>query len=187
MRLFVALQPPLSLHKEMVKSLQALQSIKHKGINWVAPENLHITVNFIGEVAEHQVEAIKELISAQASKLGAIKLKVEGIDLYPHREPRLIWLALSGDEKELSHLNRQLLSSMRELGIDADAKKLKLHVTLGRIKAPQSPDFERSVLTYEIKTEETYWDTLALYRSTLRPEGPRYDIIEQYNLKYTEV
>ena len=187
MRLFVALEPPLSLRQEMVRALKALQSVKHKGINWVNPENLHLTVNFIGEVAEHQVEDLKVLISAQASKLSAMKLKIEGIDLYPHRDPRLIWLTLSGDEKELLHLNRQLLGSMRGMGIDADAKKLKLHVTLGRIKAPQSPEFERSVLTYEIKTEETYWDTLTLYRSTLRPEGPRYDIIEQYNLKYTEV
>ena len=84
-------------------------------------------------------------------------------------------------------MNRQLLKSMRQMGIDADAKKLKLHITLGRIKAPQSENFERAVLAHEIKTEELYWDTLVLYRSTLRPEGPRYDIIEQYKLKYTEV
>ncbi|MFA7024358.1 MAG: RNA 2',3'-cyclic phosphodiesterase [Candidatus Cloacimonadaceae bacterium] len=187
MRLFVALQPPLSLRAEMVRALKTLQSIKHRGINWVSAENLHLTVNFIGDVAEHQVDAIKELVFVHASELKATKLKAEGITLFPSRSPRLIWLALSGDEKDLSLLNRQLLSGMRQLGIDADAKKLKLHVTLGRIKAPQSPEFERTVLAQTLKTEETYWDTLALYRSILRPEGPKYDIIEQYNLKYTEV
>lgn len=187
MRLFVALQPPLSLHAEMARALKALQSIKHKGISWVPAENLHLTVNFIGEVAEHQVDAIKELISTHAAKLDAVKLKIEGIDLFPHSSPRLIWLKLSGDEKDLSHLNRQLLSGMRQMGIEADAKKLKLHITLGRIKAPQSQEFERSAMMHEIKTEKLYWDTLALYRSTLRPDGARYDIIEQYNLKYTEV
>lgn len=187
MRLFLALQPPLALQKQMARALDTLQRIKHKGISWVPAENLHLTVNFIGDVAEQQVDDLKQLISAQASQLNALRLKASGIDLFPHRSPRLIWLKLNGDEKDLLHLNRQLLSRMRQMGVDADAKKLKLHVTLGRIKAPQSPDFERAVLAHEMKTEELYWDTLALYRSTLRPEGPRYDIIEQYNLKYTEV
>ncbi len=187
MRLFLALEPPLSLRPQLVKTLDALQCIKHKGITWVPPENLHLTVNFIGEVAEHQLEDLKQLILVHAAKLTALKLKAEGVDLFPHRSPRLIWLQLSGDEKDLHLLNRQLLKSMRQMGIDADAKKLKLHITLGRIKAPQSENFERAVLAHEIKTEELYWDTLVLYRSTLRPEGPRYDIIEQYKLKYTEV
>lgn len=187
MRLFVALQPPLALQAEMVRAIDTLQRIKHKGITWVPPENLHLTVNFIGEVADHRVDALKNLISAQASKLKAIRLKAEGITLFPDKFPRLIWVQLVGEEKDLQLVHRQLLSSMRQLGIDADTKKLKLHVTLGRIKAQQSPEFERRVLTHEMKSEELYWDTLALYRSTLRPEGPRYDIIEQYNLKYTEV
>ncbi|MCB5254002.1 MAG: RNA 2',3'-cyclic phosphodiesterase [Candidatus Cloacimonadaceae bacterium] len=187
MRLFVALQPPLSLHADMAKALDDLQRVKHKGVSWVAMENLHLTVNFIGEVAEHRVDALKNLIAAQASKLKAIRLKAEGITLFPSKYPRLIWVQLLSDEKDLYLLHRQLLSSMRQLGIDADAKKLKLHVTLGRIKAQQSPEFERSVLAYDFPSEELYWDTLILYRSTLRPEGPRYDIIEQYNLKYTEV
>lgn len=183
MRLFVALEPPQLLHAELLKALQHFRSLKHQGINWVAPENLHLTVNFIGEVAEHRVNDLKRVIAAQAAKHSAVKLVAEGFELFPARFPRLLWLKLRGDQKDLSLLNRQLLSSMRELKIDADAKKLKLHVTLGRIKSQQDPDFEREVLAYQIAKQEMIWNILSLYRSMLRPEGPRYEVIEQYNLK----
>ncbi|MDI3503366.1 MAG: 2,3-cyclic 3-phosphodiesterase [Candidatus Cloacimonadota bacterium] len=186
MRVFVALEPPDTLHKELQGALKYFQSLRHKGITWVHPENLHLTVNFIGEVKEHRLENLKHVIGAQAARHRAVGLRAEGFELFPHQQPRLLWLKLSGAQEELSLLNRQLLSSMRELKIDADPKKLKLHVTLGRIKTPQSPEFEREVLAYQIHKQVLSWETLTLYRSILRPEGPRYEIIEQYNLSQTE-
>lgn len=186
MRVFVALEPPDTLHKELQQALKYFQSLTPKGINWVHPENLHLTVNFIGEVKEHRLQSLQNVIAAQAARRGVAELRAEGFELFPHRQPRLLWLKLSGEQEELSQLNRQLLSSMRELKIEADPKKLKLHVTLGRIKTPQSPEFEREVLAYHIPKQLLSWDTLTLYRSILRPEGPKYDIIEQYKLRKTE-
>ncbi|SRR5690554_812110 len=183
MRLFIALEPPKSLHEDLCRALSYFQSIKHKGINWVRPENLHLTVNFIGEVAEHRVRELSRVIAKQASRYAPPVLTAEGYELFPHLSPRLIWLKLSGNSKDLQVLNRQLLGSLRELKIDADPKKLKLHVTLGRLKEAQNSDFERSVLSYEAPQKPHRWETLSLYRSILSPDGPRYDIIEQYNLK----
>nr|MDK2850137.1 2,3-cyclic 3-phosphodiesterase [Candidatus Cloacimonadota bacterium] len=182
MRLFIALEPPQSLYDELCRALSFFQSLKHKGINWVRPENLHLTVNFIGEVAEHRVGELSRVIAQQVARYAPPVLKAEGIELFPYVSPRLVWLKLSGDSRDLMVLNRQLLSSLRELKIEADPKKLKLHVTLCRLKEAQSPDFERAVLSYEVPSEPQIWDTLSLYRSVLSPQGPRYDIIEQYNL-----
>ncbi|MDD4148155.1 MAG: RNA 2',3'-cyclic phosphodiesterase, partial [Candidatus Cloacimonetes bacterium] len=155
----------------------------HTGINWVKPENLHLTVNFIGEVAEHRLPELKDLLGREAKRHTAAVLQAEGIELFPYRFPRLIWLKLSGEDQVLRTLKRQTLNSLRLLGIEADPQKLELHVTLGRIKTHQSPDFERAALSYSIPREEMIWDTMILYKSLLRPDGPRYEIIEQYNLK----
>lgn len=79
-------------------------------------------------------------------------------------------------------LNKQLVSSLSDLGLDPDIKDLKLHVTLGRIKDQQSVHFEREVMAFPIGKEDHRWDTVTLYRSTLKPEGPVYTILNQYYL-----
>lgn len=183
MRLFVALEPPPETLAKQREALTHLQNLKHKDINWVKPENLHLTVNFIGEVAEHRLPELRALLTRQAQRFTAPELRTEGIELFPHRFPRLIWLKLSGDEDVLKTLNRQTLSSLRALGIEADAKNIKLHVTLGRIKSQQSVEFERAAMMYEFPQETRVWSTLSLYKSLLHPSGPKYEIIEQYDLK----
>lgn len=183
MRLFVALEPPEKLTQQLRDALRYMQGLKHANINWVKPENLHLTVNFIGEVADHKLKELKSILAVEARRHSAAMLHTEGIELFPYRFPRLIWLKLSGEEQILKTINRQTLNSLNTLGIEADAKALKLHITLGRIKAQQTTDFERAVLAYHIPKEEMLWDTMNLYKSILRPDGPRYEIIEQYNLK----
>jgi 2'-5' RNA ligase len=183
MRLFVALEPPEEIRQDLLKALEYLQGLKHKDINWVKPENLHLTVNFIGEVAEHRLPELKDLLRRMTQKKESPKLRAEGIELFPYRFPRLIWLKLSGDQDVLKTLNRQTLTSLLSLGIEADAKNLKLHVSLGRIKSQQSVEFEQMALGYQFPEKVCVWDTISLYKSLLRPTGPHYELIEQYYLK----
>lgn len=183
MRMFVALEVPQALLSELQQALRYFMQLSPGGINWVKPENLHLTVNFIGEVADQNAESLANVVATQASKHEAFLLKAEGFELFPAKFPRLLWLKLNGTDKDLQVLNRQLLTSWRQLGIEADPKALKLHVTLGRIKAQQKLDFERTVLAHPINQDILRWDTLSLYRSSLRPEGPIYSQLQQYNLK----
>jgi len=183
MRMFVALEVPDPLKADLQEALQLFQRLSPGGINWVKPQNLHLTVNFIGDVQEQQVPALAKVIEDQTASFGASMLCAEGYELFPAKYPRLIWLKLSGANRDLQALNRKLLSAIRELHIDADPKALKLHITLGRIKSQQSPDFERAVMAHPVIRETMRWDTLSLYQSTLKPQGPSYTQIQQYNLK----
>lgn len=183
MRMFVALEVPQTLKAELQEALDYFMRLSPGGINWVKPQNLHLTVNFIGEVAENKIEALQNLLAASAAKHEAAYLNAEGYELFPARFPRLLWLKLNGSDKDLRILNRQLISSLRSLNIEADPKALKLHVTLGRIKQQQRPDFERAVMAHPVCRDTLKWDTLSLYQSTLRPEGPIYTPLQQYNLR----
>ncbi|MDD3536340.1 MAG: RNA 2',3'-cyclic phosphodiesterase [Candidatus Cloacimonetes bacterium] len=183
MRIFVALELPADFAAGLAEAIKAMQRKSLGGINWVKPENLHLTLNFIGEMPEHQLpdfaKDLAELFAAQAPK----SLQAKGYELFPARSPRLLWLKLSGSENELSKLNRKVLKLAWTYGVDADAKALKLHVTLGRIKAPQHPDFERFAMSYPVSQENLVLDTIRLYQSILRAEGPTYKVIKEYNLK----
>ncbi|HQQ67323.1 MAG TPA: RNA 2',3'-cyclic phosphodiesterase [Candidatus Cloacimonadota bacterium] len=182
MRLFVALEVPQVLKEELIRILEGLKRLSPGGINWVTPDNLHLTLNFIGEAPDHLLKEIQQAISLEAAKLSAANLQAEGFELFPAKYPRLLWLKLSGEDRALQSFNRNLLKALRTLDLDADAKALKLHITLGRIKAPQKPDFERAVLAHPITHDVLSWDTISLYRSALRPQGPIYTQLQQYNL-----
>ena len=184
MRIFLALELPECLHKELKDALGYLQRRSSGGINWVAPQNLHLTVNFIGDAPEHLAGEMAAGIQELLSDFSACQLKAEGLELFPAKNPRLLWLKLSAPDSALQKLNRRVLSVAQALGMQPDIKNLKLHVTLGRIKSPQSPVFERSALEYQIQnTELLRWDTLSLYRSTLSPKGAIYNVIQQYHLE----
>jgi 2'-5' RNA ligase len=182
MRLFVALEVPPILKAELIRTLDSFKKLSPGGINWVPPVNLHLTLNFIGEAPDHLLKEIQQAISQEAAKLSAAKLQAEGFELFPAKYPRLLWLKLSGEDRGLHSFNRILLKALRHMDLDADAKALKLHITLGRIKAPQKPDFERAVLAHPVTHDLLSWDTITLCRSTLRPQGPIYTELQQYNL-----
>lgn len=182
MRLFVALEVPPILKAELIRTLDSFKKLTPGGINWVTPKNLHLTVNFIGEAPDHLLKEIQQATLLEAEKLSAVKLQAEGFELFPAKFPRLLWLKLSGEDSGLQSFNRNLLKALRLLDLDADTKALKLHITLGRIKAPQKPEFERAVLAHPVPHNLLSWDTISLYRSTLRPQGPVYNQLQQYNL-----
>jgi len=182
MRLFVALEPPEQVKTELSTALQQLKTHSIAGINWVKPENLHLTLLFIGEVPDHQARGIGNCLETRLQDFAPALLTTEGLELFPARFPRLLWLKLSATGQSLVKLNRMLLGDLRQLGIGPDPKALKLHITLGRIKSPQTPDFERRALSYPINKDSLRWDTVSLYRSTLKPEGPVYNVLQQYYL-----
>lgn len=183
MRLFLALEPPEEIAELLCQTLTRFQKLKHKGINWVKPENLHLTINFIGDTPDHLLEELWEAIELEAKSYPAAILKAEGYELFPDRFPRVLWLKLSSQQSFLEDLQRKTRRKMRELGLDVDKKRLKLHVTLARLKQAQSPYFEEAVLSHPVEKLVLHWDKLSLYESILRPEGARYKLLKQYILQ----
>lgn len=183
MRLFLALEPPEEVSAELCRSLLRFERLKHSGINWVKPENLHLTVNFIGDTPDHMLGDLWGEIELAARKYPASILKAEGYELFPGRAPRVLWLKLSSQDRYLEELSRKVQQIMHHAGLEVDKKKLKLHVTLARLKQAQSPYFEEAVLSHPVEKLSQKWDRLSLYESFLRPDGPRYKLLEQYRFE----
>lgn len=183
MRLFLALEPPEEFSAELCNALLRFERLKHSGINWVKPENLHLTVNFIGDTPDHLVDDLWSEIELSARKYPASILTAEGYELFPDRSPRVLWLKLSSPDRYLEELSRKVQQVMHHAGLEVDKKKLKLHVTLARLKQAQSPYFEEAVLSHPVEDLSQKWDRLSLYESFLRPDGPRYKLLEQYRFE----
>jgi 2'-5' RNA ligase len=109
-------------------------------------------------------------------------LKVLGFELFPAREPRLIWVKLEAESNGIFSFAKELTHTVKELGMEPDVKALKLHITVGRIKSQQPAWLEQEIMKSQLPCEAETYDEVTLYQSVLQPDGPVYTPLQQYRL-----
>ena len=129
MRLFIA----LSLPDGVIARLAILCS-GIPGANWVAPENMHITLRFIGEVDEPTAEEINYVLSQLDEE--AFSLEIGGLDIFGRgSHPHALWVAVKPSPK-LLHLQSKIESTLVRAGLPPEGRKFTPHVTLARLHRP---------------------------------------------------
>jgi 2'-5' RNA ligase len=149
-------------------------------VKWVPAENLHLTLQFLGAVAEDRVAAIAGAVSAAAAGCPALVLAVEGAGAFPSaRRPRVLWAGLSGDVARAAALVAGLGGRLAPLGFPPEARPWSAHVTLGRAREPRGAPGLAPALEGLPRDAPVPWPVthVALVRSLLSPAGPRYDAI----------
>ncbi|NUL82423.1 MAG: RNA 2',3'-cyclic phosphodiesterase [Armatimonadetes bacterium] len=166
MRLFVAVGLG-DQAREKIASLQDRLKQEMPELAWVKPENLHITLKFIGERDDpgRVATALTKVV------FQPFEIKVGGLGAFPNqRNPRVIWLG--AESGPLSALAKQVDQALAEIGIPADEHPFHGHVTLARVKRGWKGwdgwgDFQESVAKMPV-------DSFDLVDSHLGPSGSRY-------------
>lgn len=157
-------------------------------IGWVRPEGIHLTLKFLGEIPEAQVEAVGAVVRRAASAVGPFVLEARGLGAFPNpRAPRVLWLGLHGEPGAMDALQR-LQAAVEEgvagLGFQRDDRAFTPHLTLARVRdrgaaAPLeqvlAADRDRVVGGFQA-------DALALIKSELRPSGAVYTTLVEVPL-----
>ncbi len=182
LRTFIALEIPEEPRQRLAEQLKAWSRAYPQGINWVKPENLHLTLLFIGETPTAVVPQVTRSLALKCEDLQPYGLEILGVELYPALNPRLLWVKLKAEDSGIFSLPKTLAKALEPYGLKPDLKPLKLHITLGRIKAPQSASREREFLQTELSGGGYMYDTISFYKSSLQPDGPVYTALEQYKL-----
>ena len=180
MRTFLALDLPDSIRADFSEVISYLKSANINGIKWVAPENLHITFQFIGETHRHDLNEISDVAEELFNKITPITFSSAKIEIVPLKEPRIIWISLQSQETKLVTASKKIKKRLFEMGYKFDKKPLKFHITLGRIKKRLPEFFIQQILTTELKTREFVVSKATLYESFLKPQGPVYEEIFNY-------
>lgn len=180
MRLFVAIDISNELRKEFIPVLNLLS--KYRGIKPVEPENLHITLKFLGEVNEARAELVKERL--RQIKFEPFEIKFRGIGFFPSQNyMRVIWIGVEGDR--IYSLAEEVENEMKKLGFRRD-KKFRAHLTVGRVKRIDSEARVRlaeELREFDRDYGEMVVDRFKLKKSTLTPRGPVYEDIEVFGGK----
>ncbi|MFH1637005.1 MAG: RNA 2',3'-cyclic phosphodiesterase [Candidatus Woesearchaeota archaeon] len=176
MRLFVAIDLP----KEVKDYLFELGRKLNKGfakVRWVPKKNLHMTCKFIGEVEEGRLPEIKERLSKV--KIEPIKCRLSKLGWFPgDNEVRVIWV---GAEPEEEIIGLQQSVDAELLDLFPSDQKFTAHLTLGRVAfLKKRKEFLGLLKETSIEKLKFTIDKIKLYKSTLKKEGPQYEVLESY-------
>jgi RNA 2',3'-cyclic 3'-phosphodiesterase len=179
MRTFVAIPLPNQC-REMLGRLQQSLRATEADVRWVAISSVHLTLKFLGEIDPAIVPTMAQAFH-EITKFGqALRLRIHGLGSFPNQKnPRVIWCAVSGDTDGLSQLQKEVENVCAELGFSSEQHVFSPHLTLGRVKSKRNLQSLLDCIKIESELEcEFVADHFNIYRSTLKPQGAVYTILE---------
>jgi RNA 2',3'-cyclic 3'-phosphodiesterase len=184
MRLFVGIELPDDVRDGICKSRLAAVPVRPIPDRWlVPPENIHVTVKFLGEVAESQVPA---LCARLEECTGAIPLKLAAhrVECLPERGPiRIIAAGVAGELDRLQQLHRTIDSACDASGFPRERRPFKPHITFARLRPPRPTQERRQIESTPLQPNATRVfevTNFALFQSHLDPQGARYVLLARF-------
>ena len=181
MRLFVALSLPETVRDRLAGLSQGIPSAK-----WVAPENLHLTLRFIGEVDHAQADDIHDALGRIDCE--AFPLTLTGLDTFGEgRKVRQLWAGVDSGPA-LQRLQSKVELAVQRAGFPPERRKFKPHVTLARFKTSPGPKLGEFVQQHGLlRVGPVPVDHFVLYSSQLSPGGPIYREEASYGLSRSPI
>jgi len=170
--------------KEALGTLRDRLDSPRYDVRWVRPGNLHLTLRFLGDMSDQDLETASRAASRAAAQGSPFSLVFRGLGAFPSPgSARIVWVGIE-DCPLLVQLESRLSQQLRQAGFPPPDKPFKAHLTLGRVKSPQG----REDLRHEL---ERHRDLLlgrqevpgfSLIKSDLRPSGPVYSALNRFTL-----
>ena len=176
MRLFVA----LSIPDDLAQPLMLLQG-GVPGARWQSRDQLHLTLRFIGDVDGRDARALGDALAGIDAP--AFDLQLHGVGQFGNKQPHALWAGVRRNEL-LEHLQRKVDSAIRRVGQPQDAHKFMPHVTLARLRHPDTDKVIEWLTQHALYTSKEFEvGAFHLYSSKLTSDGSIYRIEATYDLR----
>lgn len=184
-RTFLAIQIPTSTeYSALVEKLK--KNLTHeKYINYCRPENIHLTLKFMGSTPVDDIPNIIEAVQKVAKNHQPFTMDFDRTGFFgSNHVPRVLWLGMSDQPKALFDLEADLLDAFDDLGYLRDRQNFVPHLTVCRIKSLVDKQFFMQI--YNTIEQKTYLHAdvkeLIYYQSILQPTGPFYKVLKKIPL-----
>jgi 2'-5' RNA ligase len=188
MRCFIAIDIPEDIRADLAdlqKELAGRVDI-HKGdAKWVELESMHLTLKFLGEVPDNQVVDICNVVKDVAAGHPAFDFAVKEVGAFGGRSARVLWVGAGLDCPELLQLQQDLEEQLDQAGWPKEGRQFSGHLTLCRIRNSKAGE-KLSTLVEQYKDFDlgtVRAGSVCVYESQLRPEGPIYIRLGNYELQ----
>lgn len=134
-RTFLAIELPPGI-KYLIEGIKEKLTPALKGIRWIRPEAMHLTLKFFGDVSQDDVVRISEVVERNVRDIAPMVLNVDSPGGFPSlKNPRVLWLGIGGDVQRLEVLQAAIERDLEECGFPGEKRSFKPHLTLGRARS----------------------------------------------------
>jgi 2'-5' RNA ligase len=188
LRLFVAIPVPATIRDALARPVREFQALAPRGaVRWTNPEQIHLTLKFLGDVPASQVEALKKSVRMAAASHQAIALRAQGFGFFPNdRSPRVIWAGVVDPEDRLRELQKSVAEAVQPFTREPDGEGFTGHLTLGRFKSFHRREI-RELMEHAGKMRDRpfgEWQAgeIQIIRSEMSVAGARHTVTAQFCL-----
>lgn len=197
-RTFIAIEFPT----EVTRAIQQFNAALHDNLKkqqleraarFVTPQNIHLTLRFLGDTSPSQLSAIQQGLQQIAPKHTPFNLQLHGLGCFPNlRKPSVVWTALIGASNTIANLQRDVEALVQRAGYVAESRTFQPHITLARIERSASASDVRRLGAWveQMSVSETVksWSAdlavqqISFIESTLTPTGSIYTSLGRFAL-----
>jgi 2'-5' RNA ligase len=185
MRLFVALEIPAAVRDNLAAQIKELRDLSAQVVDkrprWLRPENLHVTLKFIGEVPPAKLDDIRSTLAAIRSD-APVDLKFRGLGFFPNEQlPRVLWAGIKASPN-LPSLAANIDSALETQGVAQEKRAFTPHLTLARFEPPGLHEKLRAVIQQNSGREFGSFEACEfhLIESKLKPAGAEYTSLASF-------
>lgn len=133
-RAFIAIELPAEVIERLRLVSEGLQrKVPDVPVRWVPPENIHLTLKFLGDVSVRNLDLLTGMLRAEAADRKPFEFSVGGLGAFPSlNNPRVVWVGVEAPA-ELAALQRGVENGAARLGYAAESRDFRPHLTLGRV------------------------------------------------------
>ncbi len=185
MRLFVALEIPDQVRDGFAALIAELRgadsSFSKSRARWVRPENLHVTLKFIGHVDSGKLDAIRAAL-AEVRLDSPVELQFRGLGFFPNgKRPRVFWAGIEASPN-LAPLAGEIEARLAKVGISGETREFAPHLTLARFEPPGISDGLSAIAQENVAREFGTVRTgeFHLFESKTKPSGAEYARLQSF-------
>jgi len=139
-RTFIALELNEALQSHLAGVIRQVAQLLPR-VRWVDPTGIHLTLAFLGELDDAQLERAIEATTLAARQVQPFTYRLARLDIFGSpRQPRVVWMGIEENSGSLARLHSLLQHELTRSGFETDTRLFSPHLTLARIKAPLAPD-----------------------------------------------
>ena len=171
-------------NESVLKKLALVQNLLMKtgaDLKLVQPQNIHITIRFLGDIKLATAQKILE--EMKKTQFAPFDVRIRGLGAFPNmRYPRVVWAGITEGAEQLKSVFNQLEPRLRSLGFNPDPKGFSAHLTIARVKSGRN---KAELAEFIVKNEDYDFGTirakcLRLKKSDLTPKGPIYSTLKEF-------
>lgn len=186
-RAFIAVELPAEIQAQLEGVAKRLRAARATAVRWVAVQNIHLTLKFLGDTDPADLTRLGELLTPIAGQFPPVELSVGGLGSFPNnRQPRVIWVGVE-IPPQIKALQRSIEAAAEKIGCPREDRPFSPHLTLGRVQKSASREeiaqISQALAAIQVGELGRFQATsFTLFRSDLRPSGSIYTPLAHFEL-----